>query len=125
MRTRSTKTHCFLGATVRDVADKATEILANDPDFSKVIIHARANDIRKQIEILKADSVHLISILKRSACAANGVCIDNFNLFWEGWEVVFFFFRNYGIHPNRLGAKLLSGNISHVVAHTPVALAHS
>lgn len=46
VRTTSAKT-CFPGATVRDVADKATEVLANDPGITKVIVHTGTIDIRK------------------------------------------------------------------------------
>lgn len=32
--------YCFPGATVLDLVDKDIEILANNPDISKVIVHA-------------------------------------------------------------------------------------
>ena len=49
---------------------------------------------------------HLLSTWLCSACASHGVSyIDNFNLFWEHRQL----FRIDGIHPNWLGAKLLSG----------------
>ncbi len=152
VRTSSTITCCFQGATVSDVADKVTEILANEPDITKVIVHIGTNDICKQLsEILKTDFVHLFSTQRRSvsqinvsgpipSCgrgsgrfsplhtwlsstyAANGVSyIDNFNLFWEGRQL----FRYDDIHLNWLEEKLLSGNISHSVAHPCVPLSCS
>lgn len=63
-----------------------------------------------------------LQIWLSSACAAHSVSyIDNINLFWERRKL----FRNYGIHPNWLGAKLPSTNISYCVAHPDVLLSGS
>lgn len=42
--------------------------------------------------------------------------IDNFNLFW-GRAL---FFKNDGLHPNRLGSKMLAGNLSRGISHYTV-----
>lgn len=45
IRSGSAITCCFPGATVRDITNKATEILAARPEITTVIIHAGTNDI--------------------------------------------------------------------------------
>ncbi|KAL7398958.1 hypothetical protein ABVT39_017686 [Epinephelus coioides] len=151
VRSRSALTCCFPGATVRDITTKAAELITSSPGITTVIIHAGTNDIHKQqSELLKIDFVHLITTLQRavnhvhisgpipscgrgcrrfnrllalhtwllSACTAHGVnYIDNFNLFWSRREL----FRGDGVHPNWLGATMLTGNIFHSVHHPRVS----
>lgn len=152
--THSTVTYCVPGATVCEIEEKAIGILVDKPDITKVIIHVGTNVIRRQhSELLKSDFQHLFSSLKRSArrvymsgplpscgcgigrfsrllslhtwlsstCAAQGVSfIDNFSLFWRCPQL----FKDDGIHPNWLGAKLLASNISYCVAHLGVCPLH-
>ncbi len=82
VRTSSTIT-CFPDTAV---SDKAFEILANEPDNTKVIVHVGTNDIRKeQNELLKTDFVHLFSTLKRSI---SPVCVWSHSLLWMWYWAV-------------------------------------
>lgn len=141
VKTNSGLTCCIPGATVRDIAYKAIEILANEPDIKKVIVHVGTNDIRmKQSEVLKDDFKYLFCSLKQSvnhvfvsgpipSCRR---CVERFSRLlslhtWlssacvsHGVSYIDNFnlfcecrqlFRGDGIHPNWAGAKLLSANI--------------
>lgn len=98
-----TKTCCFPGATVRDVTEKAIEILANELAISISI------SVSGPIPTCACSSGHFSRLLTlhswlSSACASHGVSyIDNFNLFWERRQL----FKFDGIHQNRLGANSL------------------
>ena len=119
--------------------------------IKRIILHIGANDVvRCQSELLKVDFKNLFTILKdcgksvfisgplptlglgdyrycrllslhfwlRSACSSFGFdFIDNFNLFWNRSA----FYRYDGLHPGRLGSRILTANIQHTVhvfAHT-------
>lgn len=44
--------------------------------------------------------------------------IDNFNLFWNRYS----FYKQDGIHPNKLGSRMLAANFQHAVqTATPTA----
>ncbi|CAM4723568.1 unnamed protein product [Leuciscus chuanchicus] len=94
-------THCFPGARVLDVAAQVPEILNGDERIGAVVLHAGTNDIRlRQTEVLKKDY--------RSLIETRLLFVNNWNLFWERPRL----FCADGLHPSRIGAALLSDNIS-------------
>uniref|UniRef100_A0A9J8ALC7 SGNH hydrolase-type esterase domain-containing protein n=1 Tax=Cyprinus carpio carpio TaxID=630221 RepID=A0A9J8ALC7_CYPCA len=112
---------------------------------NRIIIHVGKNDIRKeQLELLKKDFSELFETLRRlkvqsfisgplpargtnmfsrllglntwlqRSCNIKGVnFIDNFNLFWGHRQL----FKPDGLHPNKLGARVLKDNIYFSLCH--------
>ncbi|KAL0198137.1 hypothetical protein M9458_006677, partial [Cirrhinus mrigala] len=145
---RTTTTCCFPQATVSDVNKELRNILMKHKTANRIIIHVGKNDIRKeQSELLKKDFSELIETLRRlevqpfisgplpasgtnmfsrllglntwlqRTCSLKGVnFIDNFNLFWGHRQL----FKLDGLHPNKLGARVLKDNICFSLHHPSV-----
>uniref|UniRef100_A0A8C5FRS3 SGNH hydrolase-type esterase domain-containing protein n=1 Tax=Gadus morhua TaxID=8049 RepID=A0A8C5FRS3_GADMO len=135
------KTCNFPYGMVSDINHKLAKIILENPKISQIIVHAGFNDIqREQSELLKRDytdlldtldKIHINSFISGPIPAVDRginrysrllalntwlsrVCnergrgfIDKFNLFW-GRK---YLFRADGLHPNRLGSKLLRDNL--------------
>ncbi|XP_073792157.1 uncharacterized protein [Danio rerio] len=144
-RSKSTMTYCFPHATVSDVNKELEEILKKHNTAKRIIIHVGKNDIRKeQSELLKKDFCELLETAERlkvqpfisgplpargtnmfsrllglnvwlqKTCNKKGLnFIDNFNLFWNQRQL----FTSDGLHPNKLGAKVLKDNIFFSLNH--------
>ena len=137
-------TRCFPGATVPAIISKLPELLLSLPSsITRIVIHAGSNDTsRRQSELTKLDFEDLFSLLAatgksifisgplpihspgrfsrllalntwlQSTCRARNIgFIDNFNLFWNRPS----FYRADGVHPNRLGSRMLTANIRYTV----------
>jgi hypothetical protein len=119
---------------------------------NRVIIHVGKNDIRKeQSELLKKDFSELFETLQRlevqsfisgplpargtnmfsrllglntwlqRTCSTKGVnFIDNFNIFWGHRQL----FKLDGLHPNKLGVRVLKDNIYFSLRHPSVVCAN-
>ncbi|KAL0161464.1 hypothetical protein M9458_045189, partial [Cirrhinus mrigala] len=148
---RTTTTCCFPQATVSDVNRELRNILMKHKTANRIIIHVGKNDIQKeQSELLKKDFSELIETLRRleaqpfisgplpargtnmfsrllglntrlqRTCSQKGVnFIDNFNLFWGHRQL----FKLDGLHPNKLGARVLKDNIYFSLRHPSVECA--
>ena len=135
------KTCNFPYGMVSDINHKLAKIILENPKISQIVVHAGFNDIqREQSELLKRDYTDLLDTLDKIHIKSSisgpiptvdrginrfsrllalntwlsRVCnergrgfIDNFNLFW-GRK---YLFRADGLHPNRLGSKLLRDNL--------------
>jgi lysophospholipase L1-like esterase len=149
---RTTTTYCFPQATVSDVNKELRNILMKHKTANRVIIHVGKNDIRKeQSELLKKDFSELFETLQslevqsfisgplpargtnmfsrllglntwlQRTCSIKGVnFIDNFNLFWGHRQL----FKLDGLHPNRLGARVLKDNIYFSLRHPSAVCAN-
>ncbi|KAL0163729.1 hypothetical protein M9458_039482, partial [Cirrhinus mrigala] len=148
---RTTTTCCFPQATVSDVNRELQNILMKHKTANRIIFHVGKNDIRKeQSELLKKDFSELIETLQRlevqpfisgplpakgtnmfsqllglntwlqRTCRLKGVnFIDNINLFWGHRQL----FKLDGLHPNKLGARVLKDNIYFSLRHPSVECA--
>ncbi|KAM3584901.1 uncharacterized protein V6R79_011445 [Siganus canaliculatus] len=161
VRMRGAVTMSFPGATVAEVMRKISDILSSHPQLKRIIIHAGTNDIaRQQSELLKQDFRDLFNSISQSqvtvfisgptptcgrgigsfsrllslntwlssACSSHHVgFINNFDLFWERRHL----FGPDGLHLNRAGARMLSGNLAYGIQHAiitkpaPAALSHT
>ncbi len=124
----------------------------NHKTANRVIIHVGKNDIRKgQSELLKQDFSELFETLQRlevqsfisgplpargtnmfsrllglntwlqRTCSTKGVnFIDNFNIFWGQRQL----FKLDGLHPNKLGARVLKDNFYFSLRHPSVVCAN-
>ncbi len=124
-------THCLPGARVPDISAQIPAILKDDESVAAVVIHAGANDTKlRQTETLKRDFRSLIETVRSTLYrrghewfsrlfALNKLLlswckdqklffVNNWNLFWEHPRL----FRADGLHPSRVGAELLSDNIT-------------
>uniref|UniRef100_A0A8C2I6K4 SGNH hydrolase-type esterase domain-containing protein n=1 Tax=Cyprinus carpio TaxID=7962 RepID=A0A8C2I6K4_CYPCA len=134
-------THCFPGACVLDVSVQIPAILKANESPRAVVLHAGVNDTtQRQTEILKRDFRSLIDhIIPAVMIIVSGplptyrqgherfsrlfalnewllswckeqkmLFVNNWNLFWEHPRL----FHADGPHPSRVGAELLSDNIS-------------
>uniref|UniRef100_A0A9J8B607 OSK domain-containing protein n=1 Tax=Cyprinus carpio carpio TaxID=630221 RepID=A0A9J8B607_CYPCA len=142
---RTTTTCCLPQATVSDVNKELQNILMKHKTANRIIIHVGKNDIRKeQSELLKKDFSELFETLRRlkvqsfisgplpargtnmfsrllglntwlqRSCNIKGVnFIDNFNLFWGHRQL----FKPDGLHPNKLGARVLKDNFYFCLRH--------
>ncbi len=149
---RTTTTCCFPQATVSDVNKELRNILMKHKTANRVIIHVGKNNIRKeQSELIKKDFSELFETLQRlevqsfisgplpargtnmfsrllglntwlqRTCSIKGVnFIDNFNLFWGHRQL----FKLDGLHPNKLGARVLKDNIYFSLHHPSVVCAN-
>ncbi len=152
VRTRTATTCCFPRATVSDVNKELRSIVMNHKTANRVIIHVGKNDIRKgQSELLKQDFSELFETLQRlevqsfisgplpargtnmfsrllglntwlqRTCSTKGVnLIDNFNIFWGHRQL----FKLDGLHPNKLGARVLKDNFYFSLRHPSVVCAN-
>ena len=141
------KTCNFPYGMVSDINHKLAKIILENPKISQIVVHAGFNDIqREQSELLKRDYTDLLDTLDKIHIKSSisgpiptvdrginrfsrllalntwlsRVCnergrdfIDNFNLFW-GRK---YLFRADGLHPNRLGSKLLRDNLLFSLSH--------
>ncbi len=144
--TRTTTTCCFPQATVSDVNKELRSIVMKHKTANQVIIHVGKNDIRKgQSEMLKQDFSELFETLQglevqsfisgplpargtymfsrllglntwlQRTCSTKGVnFIDNFNIFWGHRQL----FKLDGLHPNKLGARVLKDNFYFCLSHS-------
>ncbi len=125
---RTTTTCCFPQATVSDVNKELRNIVMKHKTANRVIIHVGKNDIRKgQSELLKQDFSELFETLQSlevqsfisgplpaRTCSTKGVnFIDNFNIFWGHRQL----FKLDGLHPNKLGARVLKDNFYFSLRH--------
>ncbi len=145
---RTATTCCFPQATVSDVNKELRSIVMKHKTANRVIIHVGKNDIRKrQSEMLKQDFSELFETLQRlevqsfisgplpargtnmfsrllglntwlqRTCSTKGVnFIDNFNIFWGHRQL----FKLDGLHPNKLGARVLKDNFYFSLCHPSV-----
>ncbi len=150
--TRTATTCCFPQATVSDVNKELRSIVMKHKTANRVIIHVGKNDIRKgQSEMLKQDFSELFETLQRlevqsfisgplpargtnmfsrllglntwlqRTCSTKGVnFIDNFNIFWGHRQL----FKLDGLHPNKLGARVLKDNFYFSLRHPSVMCAN-
>ncbi len=133
-------THCLPGARVLDVSVQIPAILKDDESVAAVVIHAGANDTKlRQTETLRRDFRSLVETVRSTSPVAAIIVsgplptyekfsrlfalnewlfswckeqkilvVNNWNLFWERPRL----FRADGLHPSRVGAELLSDNIT-------------
>ncbi len=152
VRTRTATTCCFPQATVSDVNKELRSIVMKHKTANRVIIHVGKNDIRiGQSELLKQDFSELFETLQRlevqsfisgplpargtnmfsrllglntwlqRTCSTKGVnFIDNFNIFWGHRQL----FKLDGLHPNKLGARVLKDNFDFSLRHPSVVCAN-
>ncbi len=145
---RTATTCCFPQATISDVNKELRSIVMKHKTANRVIIHVGKNDIRKrQSEMLKQDFSELFETLQRlevqsfisgplpargtnmfsrllglntwlqRTCSTKGVnFIDNFNIFWGHRQL----FKLDGLHPNKLGARVLKDNFYFSLRHPSV-----
>ncbi|CAJ1074309.1 hypothetical protein D4764_12G0010930 [Xyrichtys novacula] len=140
-------THCFPGATVPTLLHKLPELLGSLPSsITRLVLHLGFNDTSsRQSEVTKDYFKKLFKVLTdcgksvfisgplpsfdhgmgrfsrllslntwlHSACPCGFSFIDNFNLFWNRSP----FYRADGVHPSRLGSRVLGDNIRHAVHH--------
>ncbi len=148
VRSRTATTCCFPQATVSDVNKELRSIVMKHKTANRVIIHVGKNDIRKrQSEMLKQDFSELFETLQRlevqsfiggplpargtnmfsrllglntwlqRTCSTKGVnFIDNFNIFWGHRQL----YKLDGLHPNKLGARVLKDNFYFSLHHPSV-----
>ncbi|KAG1925365.1 hypothetical protein F2P79_025591 [Pimephales promelas] len=106
------RTHCFPGARVLDVAAQVPEILNGDERVGAVVLHAGANDIRlRQTEVLKKDYRSLIETVRSTAPKAAIIVSGPLPTYRQGQERPRLYSTD-GLHPSRIGAAVLSDNIS-------------
>ncbi len=149
---RTITTCCFTQATVSDVNKELQNIVMKHKTANRVIIHVGKNDIRKgQSELLKQDFNELFETLQslkvqsfisgplpargtnmfsrllglntwlQRTCSTKGVnFIDNFNIFWGHRQL----FKLDGLHPNKLGARVLKDNFYFSLPHPSVVCAN-
>ncbi len=149
---RTTTNCCFTQATVSDVNKELQNIVMKHKTANRVIIHVGKNDIRKgQSEMLKQDFSELFETLQRlevqsfisgplpargtnmfsrllglntwlqRTCSTKGVnFIDNFNIFWGHRQL----FKLDGLHPNKLGTRVLKDNFFFSLRHPSVVCAN-
>ncbi len=149
---RTTTNCCFTEATVSDVNKELQNIVMKHKTANRVIIHVGKNDIRKgQSELLKQDFSELFETLQRlevqsfisgplpargtnmfsrllglntwlqRTCSTKGVnFIDNFNIFWGHRQL----FKLDGLHPNKLGTRVLKDNFFFSLRHPSVVCAN-
>ncbi|XP_077058936.1 uncharacterized protein LOC143711380 [Siphateles boraxobius] len=104
------RTHCFPGARVLDVAAQVPEILNGDERVGAVVLHTGVNDIRlRQTEVLKKDYKSLIETVRSTAPEATIIVSRPLPTYRQGQERLY---RADGLHPSRIGAAVLSDNIS-------------
>ncbi len=152
VRTRTATTCCFPQATISDVNKELWSIVMKHKTANRVIIHVGKNDIRKgQSELLKQDFSELFETLQRlevqsfisgplpargtnmfsrllglntwlqRTCSTKGAnFIDNFNIFWGHRQL----FKLDGLHPNKLGARVLKDNLYFSIRHPSVVCAN-
>ncbi|XP_052473517.1 uncharacterized protein LOC128030068 isoform X1 [Carassius gibelio] len=102
-------THCLPGARVLDVSAQIPAIL-NGESPRAVVLHAGVNDTTlRQTETLKRDFSSLIETVRSTTPAATIVVSGPLPTYRRGHERLF---RADGLHPSRIGAELLSDNIS-------------
>ncbi len=131
-------THCFPGARVLDVSVQVPTILKGDESIGSVVLHAGVNNTKlQQTETLKRDFRSLIETVRSTLPATMIIVsgplptyqrgyerfsrlfalnewlltwfkVQKLTIFWERPRL----FRADGLHPSRVGAELLSDNIS-------------
>ncbi|XP_050959077.1 uncharacterized protein LOC127160476 isoform X2 [Labeo rohita] len=95
-------TQCFPGARVLDVSAQIPAIA--------IVLHAGVNDTKlRQTEVLKRDFSSLIETVRSTSPATRIIVSGPLPTYRRGHERLF---RADGLHPSRVGAELLSDNIS-------------
>ncbi|KAI2665822.1 Zinc-binding protein A33 [Labeo rohita] len=103
-------THCFSGAHVLDVSAQIPAILKGGESVGSIILHAGVNDIKlRQTEVLKRDFSSLIETVRSTSPATRIIVSGPLPTYRRGHERLF---HADGLHPSRVGAELLSDNIS-------------
>ncbi|XP_048010430.1 uncharacterized protein LOC125244383 [Megalobrama amblycephala] len=104
------RSHCFPGARVLDVAVQVPTILNGAETIGAVVLHAGVNDTGLwQTEVLKQDFRSLIETVRATSPATRIIVSGPLPTYRRGHERLF---RADGLHPSRIGADLLSENIS-------------
>ncbi|KAL0199187.1 hypothetical protein M9458_007727, partial [Cirrhinus mrigala] len=102
--------HCFPGARVLDVSAQIPAILKDGESVGAIVLHAGVNDIKlRQTEVLKRDFSSLIETVRSTSPATRIIMSGPLPTYRRGHERLF---RADGLHPSRVGAELLSDNIS-------------
>ncbi|KAL0153831.1 hypothetical protein M9458_050861, partial [Cirrhinus mrigala] len=103
-------TRCFPGARVLDVSAQIPAILKDGESVGAIVLHAGVNDIKlRQTEVLKRDFSSLIETVRSTSPATRIIMSGPLPTYRRGHERLF---RADGLHPSRVGAELLSDNIS-------------
>ncbi|KAL0194692.1 hypothetical protein M9458_008264, partial [Cirrhinus mrigala] len=117
---RTTTTCCFPQATVSDVNRELRNILMKHKTANQIIIHVGKNDIQKEQGTNMFSRLLGLNTWLQRTCSLKGVnFIDNFNLFWGHRQL----FKLDGLHPNKLGARVLKDNIYFSLRHPSVECA--
>ena len=117
---------------VSDINQKLATIILEKPNISQVIVHAGLNDIwREPSELLKRDYTDLLDRLDKlhimSFISGPIPAVDRgINWFsrllaqntWLSRVCNLYLFRADDLHPNRLGSKLLRGNLLFSLSQT-------
>ncbi|XP_048057796.1 uncharacterized protein LOC125275138 isoform X2 [Megalobrama amblycephala] len=104
------RSHCFPGAHVLDVTVQVPVILNAAENIGAVVLHAGVNDTRlRQTEVLKQDFRSLIKTVRATSPATKIIVSGLLPTYQHGHKRLF---RADGLHPSRIGADLLSENIS-------------
>ncbi|KAL1254638.1 hypothetical protein QQF64_016867 [Cirrhinus molitorella] len=102
-----------LRETERDaviVGDSIIPAILKDESVGAIVLHAGVNDIRlRQTEVLKRDFGSLIETVRSTAPETRIIVSGPLPTYRRGHERLF---RADGLHPSRVGAELLSDNIS-------------
>ncbi|KAK3529756.1 hypothetical protein QTP86_003029 [Hemibagrus guttatus] len=102
------RTRCLPGARVLDVAAQVPAVL--NKNIKVVDLHAGTNDIRlRQTEILKKDFRSLVEKARTTSPTTRIIVSGPLPMFQRGIERLY---RSDGLHPSRVGAVVLSDNIS-------------
>ncbi|KAL0148109.1 hypothetical protein M9458_056579 [Cirrhinus mrigala] len=103
-------THCFPGARVLDVFAQIPATLKDGESVGAIVLHAGVNDTKlRQTEVLKRDFSSLIETVRSTSPATRIIVSGPLPKYRRGHERLF---RADGLHPSRVGAELLSDNIS-------------
>ncbi|XP_050957877.1 uncharacterized protein LOC127158978 [Labeo rohita] len=103
-------THCFPGARVLDVSAQIPAIVKDGESVGAIVLHAGVNDTRlRQTEVLKRDFSSLIETVRSTSPTTRIIMSGPLPTYRRGHERLF---RADGLHPSRVGAELLSDNIS-------------
>ncbi|XP_050958675.1 uncharacterized protein LOC127160041 [Labeo rohita] len=103
-------THCFPGARVLDVSAQIPAILKDGESVGAIVLHAGVNDTKlRQTEVLKTDFSSLIETVRSTSPATRIIVSGPLPTYRRGHERLF---HADGLHPSRVGAELLSDNIS-------------
>ncbi|KAL0202549.1 hypothetical protein M9458_000567, partial [Cirrhinus mrigala] len=102
-------THCFPGAGVLNVSAQIPAILKDGESVGAIDLHAGVNIKLPQMEVLKRDFSSLIETVRSMSPATRIIVSGPLPTYRRGHERLF---PADGLYPSRVGAELLSDNIS-------------